>query len=1028
MSGAGGPGNHHLPSGDGGGESLDEDTRREYEAMERWLDDHPAFLHAYFARKGRESLVNAWLISHALSGVDNLSTPSAESTSGTSSGANTPVRKISAQEFERGGILNPMVNTVDGLQTFIGTASTSSTPTQPRSRRRSKSELMSLDEKQLMHELVMDICNDLDVTSLCFKILQNMCILLNADRCSLFLVKGTSEKKYLVSTLFDVTCDSEFESVSTKAEEIQIPFGKGISGYVAENGLMVNIANAYEDPRFSDEIDKRMGYKTRSILSMPIKDSEGEVIGVAQAINKISAKDEPFDEHDEKVFGTYLAFCGIGLKNAQLYEKSLLENFRNQVLLELARSIFEEQRNVASLIRKIMSNTRHLLRCDRCQVLLVEDDTKEFPSQVYDFDGTDIDNEDPMTRERTHAPRFPTNPGITGYVASTGEALNIPDAYQDNRFDQEVDKGTDFKTHAILCMPIKDVKRKVIGVIQLVNKQDGTAFNKNDENLIEAFAIFCGMGIHNTQMFEQAVRAVARQKIALEVMSYHAIASEEDAIELKKTIIPSVESLKILDFGFSDFKINDDTTIKATVRMFLDLDLLQSFQIDYLVFCRWILSVKKNYRNVIYHNWRHAFNVTQTMFCMLEAGEMKNILTTVERLALMVGCLCHDLDHRGTNNQFQKKTMSPLAELYSTSTMEHHHFDQCIMILTTKGSDIFRNLSQETYSQVINLLKSAILATDLALYFSYRPKFEALIATNNSDWSNEDHRNLLRSMMMTASDVAAITKPWEDQKKIAALVASEFFEQGDIEKKTLNLTPIPMMDRAQSDKLPDLQVGFIDDICMPVYKAISKVSPKLNPLLEGCQQNRNNWYMQSKAVRKRLDERKKENVDKDKYEYNEKNEHESREKSCDDGGKEKNEDEDMELEEDEDTVVENFSVNESSEKVKGNADSTSKTLSINFDARKYLSDKAGDCMVRREEDRISQEDRALLLMREDSQHKRSNSDKWKHKESEHHFKQESGKFWPRGAKGSSKASSSKRRMFSCRERPHSREDDKSSTS
>ncbi|KAI8794602.1 cGMP-specific 3,5-cyclic phosphodiesterase [Biomphalaria glabrata] len=74
-----------------------------------------------------------------------------------------------------------------------------------------------------------------------------------------------------------------------------------------------------------------MGYKTRSILSMPIKDSEGEVIGVAQAINKISAKDEPFDEHDEKVFGTYLAFCGIGLKNAQLYEKSLLENFRNQV-------------------------------------------------------------------------------------------------------------------------------------------------------------------------------------------------------------------------------------------------------------------------------------------------------------------------------------------------------------------------------------------------------------------------------------------------------------------------------------------------------------------------------------------------------------------------------------------------------------------------------------------------------------------------------------------------------------------------
>ena len=44
-----------------------------------------------------------------------------------------------------------------------------------------------------------------------------------------------------------------------------------------------------------------MLYKTRSILSMPIKDADGEVVGVAQAINKISVKDEPFDEHDEKV-------------------------------------------------------------------------------------------------------------------------------------------------------------------------------------------------------------------------------------------------------------------------------------------------------------------------------------------------------------------------------------------------------------------------------------------------------------------------------------------------------------------------------------------------------------------------------------------------------------------------------------------------------------------------------------------------------------------------------------------------------
>lgn len=63
-------------------------------------------------------------------------------------------------------------------------------------------------------------------------------------------------------------------------------------------------------------------------------------------------------------------------------------------------------------------------------------------------------------------------------------------------------------------------------------------------------------------------------------------------------------------------------------------------------------------------------------------------------MSLVIGCLCHDLDHRGTNNAFQVKSSSNLAQLYSTSTMEHHHFDQCLMILNSKGNQILANLNQ----------------------------------------------------------------------------------------------------------------------------------------------------------------------------------------------------------------------------------------------------------------------------------------------------------------------------------------------
>ncbi|XP_015761877.1 PREDICTED: cGMP-specific 3',5'-cyclic phosphodiesterase-like [Acropora digitifera] len=209
------------------------------------------------------------------------------------------------------------------------------------------------------------------------------------------------------------------------------------------------------------------------------------------------------------------------------------------------------------------------------------------------------------------------------------------------------------------------------------------------------------------------------------------------------------------------------------------------------------------------------------MFTMLTTGNMRRFFCDLEVFALVVACYCHDLDHRGTNNAFQTKTESPLAQLYGTSTMEHHHFDHSIMILNSEGNNIFEHLSPEDYRKTIKILEHAILSTDLALYFQKRGNFEKLVHSGSVDWTGDSNRQLLRAMMMTACDVAAITKPWELQQKVAELVASEFFEQGDMERFQLNSEPIPMMDRKKKDELPKMQVGFIDFICLPVYSVSS---------------------------------------------------------------------------------------------------------------------------------------------------------------------------------------------------------------
>ena len=94
---------------------------------------------------------------------------------------------------------------------------------------------------------------------------------------------------------------------------------------------------------------------------------------------------------------------------------------------------------------------------------------------------------------------------------------------------------------------------------------------------------------------------------------------------------------------------------------------------------------------------------------------------------------------------------------------------------------------------------------------------------------------------MTAADVAAIAKPWELQHETAKQVADEFFDQGDMERMQLGINPMWMMDRERKDELPQMQVGFIDVVCRPLYTTLSESFPWIKPLLDGCLANREKW-------------------------------------------------------------------------------------------------------------------------------------------------------------------------------------------
>lgn len=820
------------------------------EDVTKFLNDNPKFAKEYFLQNASPKLVESWVLQRSR----RLSVMGV-----------CKVKKISRSCTEL--VLKPIVapRSNSQLNKYLNVSSAASNAslkviTEPKCNlKKSLTELESLNEKDLLMELIRDIAYELDVDALSHKILVNVGILTHGDRSSLFLCKGHKDRKYLVSHLFDVTAESSVkDALKPDDQAIIIPFGVGIAGTAASTGETINIQNAYEDPRFNRAVDKATGYRTHSILCMPIKNQDAEVIGVAQIINKKHG-DHTFTEKDEQVFQTYLTFCGIGLTNAQLFNASVQEYKRNQALLSLAKNIFEDTECLETVVRRIMTQAQELLECERCTVYIIDRNVEEEEdeedniifSRVFDLVNGDTESVISSNYYKDLAEKstytHSVYAGFAMMTARTGEILNI------DNFTTNADKigsasdmldvfdGSEFQAKCMLCCPILNNQQEVIGVAQLLNKKGAHTFDDNDEILFESFTIFCGLGIHNTQIYEKAKLMVARQKVNMEVLQYHASAGPVDTADFAKLAIPPAHQYDLEMFSFDDINMTDSETCLMSVRMMLDFDLLKKFHIPHKKMCQFILTVKKNYRCVTYHNWRHAFNVAQVMYTLLSAGQMLSWFSDLESLIMLVGCLCHDLDHRGTNNTFQLKTESPIATLYGTSTMERHHFDHSVMILKSEGCNIFDSLNNDDYKLAMKMLEDLILSTDLALYFQKREAFQHQVETHTADWTQFESREVLRGMMMTACDVSAITKPFDVQQRIAELVASEFFQQGDIERTEFSSEPTPMMDRQKHGELPKMQVGFIDFVCLPLYKVFYHINPLLKPLYDGVIDNRKNW-------------------------------------------------------------------------------------------------------------------------------------------------------------------------------------------
>ena len=170
-------------------------------------------------------------------------------------------------------------------------------------------------------------------------------------------------------------------------------------------------------------------------------------------------------------------------------------------LVKIGRSITAVT-DIDILLKVIAEETKIAIQADRCTVFMLDKDKNELWSKVaLGMDRQEI--------------RCPADKGLAGYVVKTGEPLNIPDAYNDPRFNPDIDKETGYHTKTILCMPIKNNNQEIIGAFQVLNKLGGV-FTKGDEDLLVAIGGSASIALENAQLFEQQKELYKEQKVLFE--------------------------------------------------------------------------------------------------------------------------------------------------------------------------------------------------------------------------------------------------------------------------------------------------------------------------------------------------------------------------------------------------------------------------------------------------------------------------------------------------------------------------------
>jgi putative methionine-R-sulfoxide reductase with GAF domain len=639
--------------------------------------------------------------------------------------------------------------------------------------------------------------------------------LLDCDRASIFLVEGDN------LVIRPQGNDSEIPV------GITIPIGVGIVGSVAKEGKALHLEDVYQDPRFNPSVDMKTGYRTRTMLCVPVI-SQGRVIAVLQMINKSNGL---FDSTDMEMLQTLSSLAASAVQSLQLFQALISEmKMYTDVLNSLGCAIVVlrnghldfSNRSIEQLLGvseafalshdySLWPSLAPVLRTDIDLVLknahksarkrfqlLQQKDTDGFR---YDYRVIPVEDEASLERKLMLVFEEVTNRTISLQPPSLNKSRVQSETTLQTCINQlsEVMQQTTPEVKSSLEFVVHTLKSGNLNRTKVVMEEEALASSIDPEILQQSPML---PNLLHSMTFSEKLEGI----VEIEEMPVTAI---------------SLEELRSWNLDF--------TTVASEypyiLAMFQDFGFVKTFKIEMSAFQAFLQELKMyyNHRRNPFHNYMHACSVMHNIYCLLACTAAGQLYENWELFSFLLAAIGHDIDHTARTNAFETSKGSDLAIRYhDTSVLEQHHAAMLFLTIQKPHCDFLSSLDPAVRRQIRKFIIPLILATDMSKHMTMVANMQARFKelAEDSLGSRPNDKREAGELLIHCADLSNPTKTFEISLRWSRCLAQEFEAQvAEEEQLQLPVTTF-MQDLHRPAVFLKNEVGFYSVIVRPLWECL----------------------------------------------------------------------------------------------------------------------------------------------------------------------------------------------------------------